>query len=741
MPRNNQGVYTLPAGNPVVPGTLIETTWANPTMSDIAAALTGSLPRDGSAGMTGPLILSTSNPTNSLEAASKAYVQSFMVYATGMPVGAAMPFLGNSPPPGFLICDGQAVSRTTYAELFAVIGTIYGAGDGVSTFNVPDLRNQFIRGKADDRAVGSTQAGSFAAHTHPVSDPGHTHANTAAQAAHTHTVTTVAHSHGVSDPGHLHQNTRAAITGGGSQIDSGGSSLVYGDSDSAITGISIQSAAPAGTAASQQPAITLSNATSTTGETIGSTGGAETVPQNMALIYVVKAVNDTTQVGAVTSISSSDTNMISINEANPVVPELVLHSNVAFGMVKLDASGKVPLNQIPQGAQQLIGFFDALPGLNPSEAYPLETFSSGDTYIISVAGTINCYDPVTLTTALRAVVVGSLLQYVSGSLTNPTGWYTVTQSGTMPASSVVFTPSGGVTSTNVQDAIVEVQGNIPTTASQIANVPAGGLLATNVQAALNELEAEISSIGAPAASGVTFVPSGSIGATDVQAAIQELDNEKAPLTASTATGTSFVPAGTIAATNVQAAIQELDNETQASLALKAALASPAFTGNPTAPTPTAGDNDTSIATTAFVTAAVAAAGGGGPAFYAFQSASQTPSAGSTVKVLLQSELFDTDNAFDTAQSRFQPTVAGYYQINGAFAPGATTQVQAIVYKNGAVYSRGANGGNISRSVVSTLVHLNGSTDYVELWLNVSTSQASTAGVDSTYMNGSLVKAD
>ncbi len=57
MPRNAQGIYSLPAGNPVVPGTLIETTWANPTMSDIAAALTGSLPRNGSAGMTGPLIL------------------------------------------------------------------------------------------------------------------------------------------------------------------------------------------------------------------------------------------------------------------------------------------------------------------------------------------------------------------------------------------------------------------------------------------------------------------------------------------------------------------------------------------------------------------------------------------------------------------------------------------------------------------------------------------------------------
>ena len=63
MPRNSQGLYTLPAGNPVVPNTLIESNWANPTMDDIAAALTGSLPRDGSAPMTGPLTLSADAPS------------------------------------------------------------------------------------------------------------------------------------------------------------------------------------------------------------------------------------------------------------------------------------------------------------------------------------------------------------------------------------------------------------------------------------------------------------------------------------------------------------------------------------------------------------------------------------------------------------------------------------------------------------------------------------------------------
>lgn len=56
------------------------------------------------------------------------------------PIGSIIPFGGTTAPTGFLLCQGQAVSRTTYAELFAVIGTSFGSGDGSTTFNVPDLR-------------------------------------------------------------------------------------------------------------------------------------------------------------------------------------------------------------------------------------------------------------------------------------------------------------------------------------------------------------------------------------------------------------------------------------------------------------------------------------------------------------------------------------------------------------------------------------------------------------------------
>ena len=64
----------------------------------------------------------------------------------GVPVGSLVPFAGKSIPNGYLLCNGAAVSRTTYAALFAVIGTTYGAGDGSKTFTLPDFRNRFIEG-------------------------------------------------------------------------------------------------------------------------------------------------------------------------------------------------------------------------------------------------------------------------------------------------------------------------------------------------------------------------------------------------------------------------------------------------------------------------------------------------------------------------------------------------------------------------------------------------------------------
>ena len=64
-----------------------------------------------------------------------------------LPVGTIIPFSGNTVPTGYLTCNGAAVSRTTYADLFAVIGTTYGSGNGSTTFNLPNLNNNsFLEG-------------------------------------------------------------------------------------------------------------------------------------------------------------------------------------------------------------------------------------------------------------------------------------------------------------------------------------------------------------------------------------------------------------------------------------------------------------------------------------------------------------------------------------------------------------------------------------------------------------------
>lgn len=73
----------------------------------------------------------------------------------GVPAGAMFPFAGTAAPTGYLLCDGSAVSRSTYAALFTAIGTVWGAGDGTTTFNLPDMRGRVAAGRDD---MGGTNA-------------------------------------------------------------------------------------------------------------------------------------------------------------------------------------------------------------------------------------------------------------------------------------------------------------------------------------------------------------------------------------------------------------------------------------------------------------------------------------------------------------------------------------------------------------------------------------------------------
>lgn len=96
----------------------------------------------------------------------------------GGSTGQVATFAMNTPPTGWLKANGAAVSRSSYAALFAAIGTTFGAGDGSTTFNLPDLRGEFIRNWDDGRGVdsgrafGSAQGGAMESHSHTIAVTG-----------------------------------------------------------------------------------------------------------------------------------------------------------------------------------------------------------------------------------------------------------------------------------------------------------------------------------------------------------------------------------------------------------------------------------------------------------------------------------------------------------------------------------------------------------------------------------------
>lgn len=114
----------------------------------------------------------TNSDAENLAATPKAVKAAFDRAAQSAPSGVVAFFAGANAPVGWLKANGAAVSRTTYAALFAAIGTTFGAGDGSTTFKLPDLRGEFIRSWDDGRGVdngrslGSAQANDLARHSH-----------------------------------------------------------------------------------------------------------------------------------------------------------------------------------------------------------------------------------------------------------------------------------------------------------------------------------------------------------------------------------------------------------------------------------------------------------------------------------------------------------------------------------------------------------------------------------------------
>jgi hypothetical protein len=130
----------------------------------------------------------------------------------------------------------------------------------------------------------------------------------------------------------------------------------------------------------------------------------------------------------------------------------------------------------------------------------------------------------------------------------------------------------------------------------------------------------------------------------------------------------------------------------------------------------------------------------GPAFSASKTTSQSISANTLTKVQYNNEQWDTNSNYDnTTNYRFTPTVAGYYQINSSIHYGPNSGICFLsIYKNGSAFKRGiqieANNYGVS---VSGQVYLNGSNDYVEIFLF--TGQASTLEATPNYFDGVLVR--
>ena len=115
-----------------------------------------------------------------------------------MPTSTILPYAGSAAPTGYFLCDGSAKSRTTYAGLFAIIGTTYGVGDGSTTFNIPDLRGRVIAGQDDMGGPSANRLTNPASTINGINGDGlgnvgghETHLNTAAQSGlpnHSHTI-------------------------------------------------------------------------------------------------------------------------------------------------------------------------------------------------------------------------------------------------------------------------------------------------------------------------------------------------------------------------------------------------------------------------------------------------------------------------------------------------------------------------------------------------------------------------
>lgn len=171
-----------------------------------------------------------------------------------IPSGMVQPFVGTTAPAGFLSCDGSVVSRTTYSELFSVIGTSHGEGDGSTTFHLPDYRGRFLRGM-DDGATRDPDAGTRTA------------PNTGGNVG-----DAIGSVQDGENKSHRHFSVDSGSTGGGVALNSGNSMVTAGSVSSNSGNYSLRAAN------TSEPTISRTSIN----------GVGETRPTNINVNYIIK---------------------------------------------------------------------------------------------------------------------------------------------------------------------------------------------------------------------------------------------------------------------------------------------------------------------------------------------------------------------------------------------------------------------------------------------------------------------
>jgi microcystin-dependent protein len=259
---SNQGFDNFPDLNGAMLAFVPHATCGNPVTLNVDGL--GGKPLRSAPGVelpSGTLVQGTPYVATYNNADGAFYLQGFTVNPYVVPIGAFLDYCGlTGPNSSFVLPAGQAISRTTYGTLFALVGTTFGPGDGSTTFNVPDLRGRVAAGLDNLNGSAAGRIGT-ALVTDSGTINGQTLGSVGGSATHTQAGSEVGqHNHGIVDPGHNHQvnGTDAAPGGGTTTLQGSPHTADFSEtSGNATTGITINNNAAPAAMAWLQPSVML----------------------------------------------------------------------------------------------------------------------------------------------------------------------------------------------------------------------------------------------------------------------------------------------------------------------------------------------------------------------------------------------------------------------------------------------------------------------------------------------------